>query len=173
MKYNLTFSQEETTYRVYFWNNESVGYSPAIREVSVDWVGDILSAVLHVKVEPCGWWGEKCHLRKVIFNEVTIWEGDTTEDVVLNIEQLIQKGINKLRLDYDTSYVVCVVTPWSGCTHATAYMEISVSGGSVVTKPPPTIPGGWNMVSWIVIGVLAIGGLGVVAYFLSQLPKKK
>lgn len=146
------------TWNIYYLDHEWVGYSPYTGEMDIEWSGDLKSAVLHVKIEPAGWRGEKCSLEKISLNDKQVWSGKTHDEVKVDVTGYMIRGLNKLRLDYDTSFAIC--NPFTGCTHATAY--ITITDSSVAIKKPEKTPY-W---AGFVVPIAALGGVIAVSTYV-------
>ena len=151
--------EERNTYLVYFWDNEIIYEPPATRSVNITWTGMLEKATLYVEIgRDCV--GRPWTLNRITFNGNTVWSGRTTGAVSVDVTDLITKGSNHLRLDYE---IPIPYFPACGA-RCTAYLEMVISGGEVKPiKPPGPAPFPWES---ILYGGLVIAGIVAVAYLI-------
>jgi len=147
-----------------FWTPDTtLGNPPAVARQTITWTNELVKAELHVQITPCGLWEEGCHLTSIKFNGNTVWTGDTTEEVVVDVTQYMSNGINELVLDYNVPWwIICI--GW--CVRVIAAYVLVWSTGEVVIKPPPGQKPWWMD---IITPILILVGIGVGAVILIEM----
>jgi len=160
------------TKTIVLWNHEAYACNggKASKTFEVEWNGDLKSATLYLDLDPELPPFFDCATKVIVngFEYDPRQNGDPCDKMVFDITDALRQGRNEVTFEF---------TPWATgdifrCGYAYGY--VTVQAEEIVKAEPPKPPEEeefWKYLPWMIGGVFAIAGLGVVGYLISSLKK--
>jgi len=149
------------------WNHEPYYESPARKSVDIEWMGNLYHATFYMDVDPAyPGIGVGC-VSKLVVNGVEYpasANGDPCNVMTFDVTDAIVKGRNLFEFYFNRGWLPSGVQ--SGGVYAYLTLEVDEI---VKIEPAPEEGGVWQYLPWIIIGVMAIAGLGAAAVIIRSL----
>lgn len=176
----MRYAQEQGqiwTAEVVVWDNEPYYESPAIKDVAIKWKNATLrSATFFLDVDIAGpcipFYGCIGEVKKIWVNSFPYNPkdyGDPRDKMEIDITDAIKNGLNRFKFEHIASHIPGVVSGYN--VYGVVTLELEQTG-----EEPPEVsveerkPAGFDPMM-IVYSIIAIAGIGVVAFLISSLKK--
>ena len=148
------------TATIVLWGHEPIYESPARKEFSVNWEGDLIRADVTIDVDPNPFNAifPYQYVKRIVMNGTDVsWQGDPNDIITFDARPYLRKGANVIEIHHD------IVPLLPGLQTAGVYAYITIeSTGSVGGNVAPSDGGGGEISlagipSWVwIIGLILL-----------------